>query len=134
VKIFHLSHDLMMNSQVSQIARSLNLELETIRDINAIRERGQFLNGVLIIDLQCPGWSAATFSPLAAEIVKSARVVAYAQHVRPELLAEAQSAGIDQVMTRGQFSRDVHSIIQNVAASSSSSSENAAPLPNRPTE
>lgn len=119
-----------MNSQVAQIARGLGLELETIRSVGGIPERAAPSGKLLIIDLQCPGWSAAEFAPLVSDLLKSMGVVAYAQHVRPELLAEARSAGIDQVMTRGQFSRNARDIIQGIGTTPNSltlPSQDAAP-------
>jgi len=58
--------------------------------------------------------------PAAVRAIKAgapqARVVAYGPHVDEAALADAQEAGCDQVLTRGQFNQQYANLLASVAA------------------
>jgi DNA-binding NarL/FixJ family response regulator len=67
---------------------------------------------LVLVDLQ------ARDAVVALEQVRSAapsaRVVAFAPHVLEEVLAQAQAAGADRVMTRGAFVRELPRLVRRV--------------------
>ncbi len=117
MKILHFTTDLMLGSQVSQSARGRGMTVEMINRLDRLFERTDESTALVVIDLQCANWSAEQFGLLRIEKSSSTPVVAYAQHVFPELLAEAKQAGIDTVMTRGQFTSSVGQLLQNLSSS-----------------
>ena len=116
MKILHFTTDLMLGSQVSQAARGRGMTVEMIQRLDRLFERADPTTALLVIDLQCSHWSAAEFRKLRESHLLSMPVVAYAQHVFPELLADAQRAGIETVMTRGQFAAAAAGLIESLTS------------------
>ena len=103
--VVHITQDLMMSSNASAAARAAGHKFKFVasweRADHFIRENEvQFL----IIDLQTSGIDIEQIANGLAAIDESQRpkTIAYAQHVEVELLAAAQSASFDRVLTRGQ--------------------------------
>lgn len=113
----HFTTDLMLGSQVSQAARGRGLSVEMINRLDRLFERMDETTSLVVVDLQCAQWSAEQFGKLWAARSTTAPVVAYAQHVFPELIVEARQVGIDNVMTRGQFTSSVSKLLDSLAAS-----------------
>lgn len=111
MKIIHLSSDLMMGSQLSQAARGRGLAVEMIQRLEQLAERIDAETRLVAIDLQSPGWSAESFAAGRSLYAPAIPIVAYAQHVFPELLSAAERAGITTVLTRGQFARSLGEIL-----------------------
>lgn len=120
MKILHFTTDLMLGSQVGQSARGRGMTVEMIHRMDRLFEQVDASTALIVIDLQCANWSAEQFALLRAEKPSTTPVVAYAQHVFPELLVEAKQAGIDTVMTRGQFTSSVGQLLQNLSSSEAS--------------
>ncbi len=116
--ICFLTKDLMMSSNASSHARQQNVKLSTAGSIkSAISFIEENKPHMLIVDLQTPGLDVE----LLGEEIKGLPdavcplTIAYAQHVNVELLEQAKSAGLDQVLTRGQFNAQVGKIIEEAA-------------------
>jgi DNA-binding response OmpR family regulator len=74
--------------------------------------------GLVIVDLSTPGLEVARVVPeLRAQLPASTPIVAFAPHVHTAKLAAAREAGCDQVLSRGQFDREVVALIQRSLAS-----------------
>lgn len=116
--IVFLTTDLMMSSNVSSHARQKGIGFKTIDAADAaiklIEEERPHL---FIIDLQSPSLDINHLGELVRELPDSVcpLTIAYAQHVNVELLQQAQTAGFDQVLTRGQFNSQVGQIVKEVA-------------------
>jgi len=57
----------------------------------------------VILDLQMPEFDPAAFMAGIQKLNPQPEVIAFGPHVRPELLTTARTAGIERVLTRGQF-------------------------------
>lgn len=57
----------------------------------------------VILDLQMPEFDPVVFMGGIQKLDPQPEVIAFGPHVRPELLAAARTAGIERVLTRGQF-------------------------------
>lgn len=62
---------------------------------------------VVLWDLACGGDSLAEVAKRIGELAPGARIVAYAPHVHEDRLAAAQAAGCHEVLSRGQFVRNL---------------------------
>jgi CheY-like chemotaxis protein len=112
--IVFLTKDLMMSSNASSHARQNGVELKTVDSAERITSLiEEHLPHVLLIDLQSPGLVVERLGELIHGLADSVRplTIAYAQHVNVELLERAKSAGIDQVLTRGQLNSQMGQIV-----------------------
>lgn len=66
---------------------------------------------LLILDVTFPGLAWPLLGEALARSNPRPRVIAYGPHVFDELLAMARAAGCDQVLTKGQFHREVKAIV-----------------------
>ena len=106
-----LTHDLMITSQVSGVARANGYTLEVVRDTHrvhdAIRESTVEL---VIVDLQLETIPLAEFVGNIKSDSPQTHIVAFGPHVRTDLLEAAQASGCDRVMSRGQFTRELNQV------------------------
>ena len=117
MKCHLLSRDLMFSSQVGGPARAANLELcsaATVDQIASSTERSD----VVILDLSFPfaDLSADIAAILAAESPPKS-IVAIGPHVHEEKLDAARRAGC-LVLSKGQASRELASVLQQIVADS----------------
>ena len=72
---------------------------------------------VVLWDLACEGASPAETTRRLREIFPQARIAAYAPHVHEDRLAAAKAAGCDEVLSRGQFVRELNRLVSGKFAS-----------------
>jgi DNA-binding NarL/FixJ family response regulator len=65
----------------------------------------------MIIDLTLPDLDIADVVPRVRKAAPLARVVAYGPHVQVNLLAAAQAAGCDEVLSNGEFHRNMPAML-----------------------
>ncbi len=113
--ILLLTRDLLFGSQIAGAAQAAGYSLRDVASgeglhdaLGELVESGGALDGVLI-DLTCPGLrdGLAEWVGAVRAVDSSVRIVAYGPHVQEGLLAGAQQAGCDQVLTRGQLHRSL---------------------------
>jgi DNA-binding NarL/FixJ family response regulator len=112
MRVFHLTTDLLLSSQAAAIAKQRGVEYSHGRDLHSvfIDDASQAVDLVLW-DLGCLG------EPLAEAVARlkaqspAPRIVAYGPHVHEERLAAARAAGCDEVLSRGQFTRELPRLI-----------------------
>ncbi len=119
--IFHLSQDLVLVGKVSSTARTAGVEYQSYSRVDRLLEsiapspnRGG-PSGCVFVDLQLPGLPIEELVRQLREFGPRLQVIAYAQHVKRELLEQARAAGPDQVLTRGQFDQQVVRLVQSAA-------------------
>jgi DNA-binding response OmpR family regulator len=101
-----LSADLMAASRVEGAARRVGANLRTVADVEAAAaccaERPVAL---VIVDLGTTGLNVATVvQRLKADAGENPpQIVAFGPHVHEALLAAADAAGCDEVLSRGEF-------------------------------
>jgi DNA-binding response OmpR family regulator len=108
--------DLMIQSSVSAAAKPLGLVLRSFS--NTSSAASAVLSGesvdIVVVDLQTPGLSLHEVRRFVAESGQRPAVIAFAQHVENELLDSASILDDAIVLTRGQFSRQLPAILQQL--------------------
>jgi DNA-binding response OmpR family regulator len=112
-----LSNDLMFSPAVAAAAtargNSLRVatspaELQKIAESSPLR--------LVIVDLATPSVDVASVvKQLRAAITSPPAIIAFGAHVHAEMLDAARDAGCDEVLTRGQFHRQMHEVIGRYA-------------------
>ena len=112
--IVFLTSDLMMASNANAHAKQYSVAIAQVssaaKAIEIIKANRPHL---LLIDLQCPGLDIATLGDQLKKLSDSMAPlsIGYAQHVEVVKLQQARSAGINQVLTRGQVNSQMGQII-----------------------
>lgn len=110
-----LVSDLFFEAKISETARTLAVDVDTLRDCGHV-ERAAGTEASVLVDL-----NAAPEADVLAlvEALKAARpdrpVYAFLAHVQRELAARAQKAGADRVLPRSDLSRDLPEILRTLA-------------------
>jgi hypothetical protein len=106
-----LANDLMLSSTVSGYAASagrLFYNAGSVADVVAAISEGSTV--LLLVDLGMPGLDVASLADsVPAELLQHA--VAYGPHVHTAKLDAARDAGFGKVLSRGQFSAQVSTLI-----------------------
>lgn len=120
--VLFICNDLFFQPQVQQAAKSAQLTLVSRPNLDAATQWLEALEGdtlqALIVDLKTVGdiaTLAAFFQLAKTRSNGSLASVAYGPHVKVELLQAATDAGFQQVLTQGQFNRDVRNVLQQMA-------------------
>lgn len=109
VKILLVSPDLLATSRIAALARPLPARVETLRSLDGEPSAGPF--DLVLLDLQGLPGDAAVIVARAAKLVerqqgevgRSAKIVAFGPHVHKDRLADAQAAGADAAVSRGEL-------------------------------
>ena len=109
VKILLVSPDLLATSRIAAIARPLPARVETLRSLDGEPPAGPF--DLVLLDLQGLPGDAAVIVARAAKLVerqqgdagRGAKIVAFGPHVHKDRLADAQAAGADAAVSRGEL-------------------------------
>ncbi len=114
MKLVLLSRDLMLTSQVDGAARHKGYQAIHTADLaSAVAAAEDPQCHLLLVDLQLPGLD---ISSLVTQVREGSpgkiRIVACGPHVHENRLAAASEAGCDQVLTRGQFHREVDASLE----------------------
>ena len=116
IEVVYLTNDLMFSSRVMSLARSAGVSLKVVGSRNALCDHVANTSSVMaFIDLEHP---ESQMEMLVGELAASGnppKIVAYGPHVKQTLLDAAQAAGADSVLSRGQFDKQVGSILQALA-------------------
>ncbi len=110
-----LSSDLMMTGKISSLTRELNIPCRVLASLDQLKkwldDRPDCARQLWLIDLQrCQG-QLESIKEHATALEPAPKVIAYAQHVLPELIESGKLLGFDQVLTRGRFDKEVGPII-----------------------
>jgi hypothetical protein len=106
-----LVRDLMFSSKIRATAQAAAVPIKLLRDPSALAGEG---GSKLIVDLTLPNaieiasiWKART----------GGGVIGFIGHTDVETIARAQAAGLDQVLTRGQFTQMLSSLLSTAGNS-----------------
>jgi hypothetical protein len=102
-----LVRDLMFSSKITAAARQIGAQVKIVRDPSQLAGAS---GDRLIVDLNQPGALEA-----AVEWKRSGagRVIGFVSHVDTATIAKAEQSGIDQVLSRGQFTQLLPNLLQN---------------------
>lgn len=109
VKILLVSPDLLATSRIAALARPLPARVETLRSLDDEPSVGPY--DLVLLDLQALSGDAAVLVARAAKLVerqaaeagRAAKLVAFGPHVQKDRLADAQAAGADAAVSRGEL-------------------------------
>jgi DNA-binding NarL/FixJ family response regulator len=112
--ILLISTDLMIQSRVAAAATQQGLAPPKIGGSVAAAPLDAPADcGIVILDLSTSGLDvAAAVRSLRDRLPQSTSIVAFAPHVHTAKLAAAHDAGCDQVLSRGQFDREIDAVIE----------------------
>ena len=104
-----LCDDLIFFSRVAATARAAGLEVKQVRTPAALLDAAkQGAPGGVILDLHAEGLDVpALLAGLRESCPVMPRTVAFGSHVEAELLRAARAAGVDRVMPRSQFVKEL---------------------------
>jgi len=116
MSVLFLSSDLVFSSRLAAAGQRLGINVSTVSSIDAAVERIQGnLIELVVCDLSAPGAEPqALVAGLRREQANLA-IVAYAPHVHEKRLEAATEAGCNEVLTRGQFDRQMDEILTRYA-------------------
>lgn len=108
--------DLFFASKIAETARQVGVAVEFASSRQALLDKTAEPPALIILDL-----GAATLEPLALIALlkagpQAARVVAFVNHERTDLIEQARQAGCDEVMTRGAFAKNLPGMLTEMAA------------------
>ena len=109
-----LCTDLFFASRIAEVARTLGVTCHGARDLAALLARARDAPPTLIfVDMRLRGADAALAirALRADESTRAARIVAFLPHVEEELASAAEAAGADLVLTHGQLSKKLPSLL-----------------------
>jgi len=109
VRILLVSPDLLATSRIAALARPLPARVETLRSLDDEPPAGPF--DLVLLDLQGLTGDAAVIVARVVRLVERqnlearrvAKLVAFGPHVHKERLADAQTAGVDAAVSRGEL-------------------------------
>lgn len=115
VKLLVLVRDLMSSGRIMAEAQAAGVTYKVIRDPAQMGQFAQSPARLLIVDLGLPGGTEAAAAWRKASEDQSRRVIGVAAHVDKPAMQQARQAGLDQVLTRGQFVNVLSEILRNVS-------------------
>lgn len=109
IRILLVSPDLLATSRIAALARPLPARLETLRSLDDEPPAGRF--DLVLLDLQGLAGDPAVIVARVARLCeqrglepgRAAKLVAFGPHVQKERLADAQNAGVDATVSRGEL-------------------------------
>jgi CheY-like chemotaxis protein len=109
IRILLVSPDLLSTSRIAGLARPLPAQLETLRSLDDPLPGGPY--DLMLLDLQTVAGDPAVVVTRVRGLIeaqrvaagKDAKLVAFGPHVAKERLAQAQAAGADAVVSRGEL-------------------------------
>ncbi|MFM8570796.1 MAG: hypothetical protein ACKOAU_04285 [Pirellula sp.] len=111
-----VANDLMFQSKISAACKSAGVSLQVLRkpQIFASDFDWKHQPSVVIVDLGLADLDLDSFYAQVRAALPTAKVLCYGAHVLADRLEQASALGLDAVLTRGQFDRDMLRIIQSV--------------------
>jgi DNA-binding NtrC family response regulator len=108
--ILHITNDLMMSSTARSHANSQGVEIKFASTFSqAIQELSDAEYQLCLADLQAGGMDMEGLAAKVKEI--GVRTIVYVQHVNVEIIQKANELGFAEVMTRGQFNKNLGAIV-----------------------
>ena len=108
-----LTDDLMFASRVGAQANALNVTIETVNSVAHLDESLSCQPILFVVDLAAVATDQLRSTiTMVRDRAPDATIIAFGPHVWEAKLLAAQEAGCDQVLTRGQFHKDMTTLLQ----------------------
>jgi CheY-like chemotaxis protein len=104
--VVYFVRDMLFTSKIREVARQLGVSVEGTREPSSLAMAARNARLVLV-DLRLPG-ALEGLEALAADPSLSAiRTVGFVDHEKTDVMVAARSRGCREVLTKGQFARDL---------------------------
>ena len=119
--VLFIGNDLMFQSKISSACRQSGMSLGVIRnpkDLGGASISGAPISGaprLIVVDLGLANLDLAEVLASGRQIWPTAKWLGYGAHVQADRLDSATELGLDVVLTRGQFDRDMVRVLQGFA-------------------
>ena len=124
--VLFIGNDLMFQSKISSACRQSGMSLGVIRnpkDLGGASISGASISGasisgaprLIVVDLGLANLDLAEVLASGRQIWPTTKWLGYGAHVQAERLDLATELGLDVVLTRGQFDRDMVRVLQGFA-------------------
>ena len=119
--VLFIGNDLMFQSKISSACRQSGMSLGVIRNpkvLGGASTSGASISGaprLIVVDLGLANLDLAEVLASGRQIWPTAKWLGYGAHVQAERLDLATELGLDVVLTRGQFDRDMVRVLQGFA-------------------
>jgi len=114
--VLFIGNDLMFQSKISSACRQSGMSLGVIRNPKDLG--GASISGaprLIVVDLGLANLDLAEVLASGRQIWPTTKWLGYGAHVQAERLDSATELGLDVVLTRGQFDRDMVRVLQGFA-------------------
>lgn len=120
--ILYLASDLLWATRIKATAEDLGLVARPVRSLEMLDARLKDTEPTgLILDLESPEVAMELLGRVRGEAAgpreRGIRVVAFAPHVKVDVMAEARAGGADEVMPRGAFDHNLARVLQALGGS-----------------
>ena len=106
---FYLTNDLFFSSRVTGIAQRLGLDLRVASSLDKLPADCR----LVLLDLTLPSLDVVATVKAVKDKQPAARVIAYGPHVQDALLQAAHAGGCDEVLSRGQYDREIERVLRS---------------------
>jgi CheY-like chemotaxis protein len=111
------STDLLLQSQLSAAAARAAVPLQIASSQNALVDKLSSSLRLVILDLKnCGDEIEALVARIRSGLPEGAKILALGPHVHKQLLAEAEQAGCDRVLSRGVFHSQMTELLRELAS------------------
>jgi hypothetical protein len=117
LSVLYLTQDLLFSSRVGSIAKQMGVDVLIVSTLDQLQEKLSSAPSAILVDLEHRSDPLAVMS-LVKAISPRPTAIAYGPHVKESLLANAQAAGFDHVLSRGQFDKQIAQILQSMTRKS----------------
>ena len=107
VPVIVFVRDLMFSGRILAEARAQHAAVKVVRDAARLSDEA---GARLIVDLNQEG---ALEAAVAWKARHGGKVIGFASHVDVDTIVRAREQGIDQVLSRGQFSQNLAALLQS---------------------
>lgn len=111
--VVYLTNDLMFSSRVSAAAKSVGVAVRFVTTVEQAVEQASTADvRLVILDMNTAGIAPGEAVPRLRSAGRNPlSIIAYAPHVHTHKLDAATSANCDEVLTQGQFNRQIDQIL-----------------------
>ena len=105
-EVVYFARDMLFTSKIREVARTLGVTAESARDLPALTRAAAGAR-LVIFDLRLPGALEAVAALAADPALRGVRSVGFIDHERTDVMDDARARGCSEVLTKGQFARDL---------------------------
>jgi PleD family two-component response regulator len=113
-RVLAVVNDLFFSVKISDAAKRSGMELEFVKDPNAVIEKAKTKPSLIILDLNFDAVGPLELIGRLKETSDTSGIslIGYLSHIQGELKLQAQEAGCDMVLARSAFSQNMSQIFK----------------------